>query len=518
MYLGELLIRHARYRPDHIGVVYKDHRLSYAVFNSDVNRLANALLARGFQKGDRIATVLPNCLELLTLYWAAAKTGIVAVPVSPLLQEEGLLSLFANANPNGIFASPAHCDAVRTINNRLGSAGDDRFYSVGDAVPGFTSYEDLIDGASTAEPDNAGLNGDDLYNIVYSSGTTGEPKGITHTHYIRSMYAALFASAWRMTPESIVLHSGALIFNGAFVTMLPSFFCGATFIFHEAFDACEVIETIAREKVTHIMLVPSQIAAIFNAPNFSVAKLSSLEMLLSLGAPLHLEYKTRIARELPGCFYELYGVTEGFITILDKTDFPRKPRSVGVPMQFNDIRIVDDKGETVGTGEIGEIIGRGPLMMPGYYDRPDLTAETIKDGWIHSGDLGTIDEDGFLYLVDRKKDMIISGGVNVYPRDIEEVIVRHAGVEAAAVFGVSHDKWGETPVAAIVTGEGITVTADALRSWINEHVGAKFQRVHDVLLLDEFPTNAAGKVLKRALREAYEKSLLERPRHRESSE
>ena len=187
-------------------------------------------------------------------------------------------------------------------------------------------------------------------------------------------------------------------------------------------------------------------------------------------------------------------------------------------MQFNEIRIVDEKGETVGTGEIGEIIGRGPLMMPGYYDRPDLTAETIKDGWIYSGDLGTVDEEGFLYLVDRKKDMIISGGVNVYPRDIEEVIVRHASVEAAAVFGISHDKWGETPVAAIVTRDGIAITADALRSWINEHVGAKFQRVHDVFLLDEFPTNAAGKILKRALREAYENSLSEMPRQRESSE
>lgn len=508
MYLGELLIRHARYRPGHTGVVYKDRRLSYSAFNDEVNRLANALRAEGFQKGDRIATVLPNCLELLTLYWAAAKTGIVVVPVSPLLQEEGLLSLFSNARPTGYFVGPAHSEAVSTVNDKIVTATPGRIYSVGGLTSSLVSYEGLIKGASASEPASGDLDGDDLYNIVYSSGTTGEPKGIMHSHYVRSMYAALFANAWRMTPESVVLHSGALIFNGAFVTMLPCFFCAGTFIFHEAFDAAEVIETIAREKVTHTMLVPSQISAIFNAPNYTAGKLQSLEMLLSLGAPLHLDIKERIARDLPDRFYELYGVTEGFITILDKTDFCRKPESVGVPMPFNEIRIVDEKGAALQPGEIGEIIGRGPLKMPGYYDRPDLTAETIKNGWIHSGDLGYVDEDGFLYLVDRKKDMIISGGVNVYPRDIEEVIARHPAVQETAVFGVAHEKWGETPVAAVVAGRGERLSAEDLKSWINAHVRAKFQRVHEVLLIDEFPKNAAGKVLKRTLRETYEKRAL----------
>ncbi len=505
MYLGELLIRHARYRPDHIAVVFKGRRLSYRDFNGNVNRLANALLENGLKKGDRIATVLPNCLELLTLYWVAAKTGIVVVPVSPLLHEEGLLSLFANARPAGYFAGPAHGDAVRAVNDKLGSAAPERIYCVGGPAPGLAAYDDLVNKATQNEPAGPLPEGSDLFNIVYSSGTTGEPKGIMHSHYVRSMYSVLFASAWRMKPESIALHSGALIFNGAFVTMLPSFFLGGTFIFHESFDAGEVIATIAHEKVTHIMLVPSQISAVLNAPNYCSAKLQTLEMLLSLGAPLHLDTKERIARELPGRFHELYGVTEGFITILDKTDFDKKPQSVGVPMQFNDIRVVDEKGGRLAPGEIGEIIGRGPMMMSGYYDRPDLTAETIKDGWIHSGDLGYVDDDGYLYLVDRKKDMIISGGVNVYPRDIEEVIVRHPGVLETAVFGVQHEKWGETPVAAVIAVSGGRMSAEELKSWINAHVRARFHRVHDVLLVDEFPKNAAGKILKRTLREDYEK-------------
>ncbi|MGI9388367.1 MAG: class I adenylate-forming enzyme family protein [Methyloligellaceae bacterium] len=504
MYLGELLDRNARYRPDHMGVIFKDRRLTYSTFDADVNRLANALNAKGFQKGDRIATILPNCLELLTLFWAAAKTGIVVVPVSPLLQEVGLFGLFSNARPTGYFVSPDHDIAVRAVNERIGSATPDRIFTIGGSSSASNSYEALVEGASSNTPTDITIDGQDLFNIFYTSGTTGEPKGIMHSHHVRSMYGTLFANAWRMTPESVVLHSGALIYNGAFVTMLPCFFSAGTFIFHEAFEPAEVIATIAREKVTHIMLVPSQITALLNAVNYESAKLQTLEMLLSLGAPLHLEIKKKFAYDVPGRFYELYGVTEGFITFLDKTDFDKKPSSVGVPMQFNEIRIADDKGAPLPTGEIGEIIGRGPMMMAGYYDRPDLTASTIKNGWIHSGDLGYVDKDGFLYLVDRKKDMIISGGVNVYPRDIEEVIVRHPAIKETAVFGVAHEKWGETPIAAVTLQTGERQMAADLKSWINDHVPAKFQRVYEVLVVNEFPRNAAGKILKRTLREAYE--------------
>ena len=197
--------------------------------------------------------------------------------------------------------------------------------------------------------------------------------------------------------------------------------CGATFIVHRAFDAEAFIATVERERVTHTMLVPSQIIAILNAAGFDPARLSSLQMVLSLGAPLHKEYKDRLNRLLPDRFYELYGLTEGFITVLDRDDAQRKAGSVGVPPPFYSMRIVGDDGCEVPAGQVGEILGRGPITMPGYFNRPDLTAQALAGGWLHTGDLGYVDEEGFLYLVDRKKDMIDSGGVKVYPKDIEEI-------------------------------------------------------------------------------------------------
>ena len=253
------------------------------------------------------------------------------------------------------------------------------------------------------------------------------------------------------------------------------------------------------------MMVPAQIIAMLNAPNFAPEKLSSLEMILALGAPLHLEHKETLNRLLPGRFYELYGLTEGFVTVLDKHDYHRKPASVGIPLPLFDMKIVDGAGNELPANQVGEICGKGPILMPGYYQRPDLTEKAIVDGWLHSGDLGYVDDDGFLYLVDRMKDMIISGGVNVYPRDIEEVVVQHPAVNEAAVFGVPDAKWGETPVATVTLKAGYETTPEALKAWINERVGAKFQRVAQVQILSEFPRNVAGKILKREMRTAFER-------------
>ena len=215
---------------------------------------------------------------------------------------------------------------------------------------------------------------------------------------------------------------------------------------HEAFLAA-----IRAERVTHVMMVPSQIAALLDAPGCTREALASIEALCSVGAPLPVEHKARLRHVAPGALYELYGLTEGFVTILDRTDFDRKMGSVGTPTYFNEMRIVADDGRELAPGEVGEIVGRGPLMMPGYHGRPDLTSQAIVNGWLYTGDLGYADEDGFLFLVDRKKDLIISGGVNVYPKDIEEVLTTHPAVREAAVFGIPHDKWGEAPVGAVIS-------------------------------------------------------------------
>jgi acyl-CoA synthetase (AMP-forming)/AMP-acid ligase II len=505
MNVGSLLPRHARFRGDHTALVVGDQQLSYLQFNSYVNRLANALLAAGLSKGDKLATVLPNCLELMAAFWAAGKTGIVIVPASPMLQDAGLTSLISDSDAVMVLGHASHADVFDRIRGGLPAVAKDRLVLVGDGLdlPGFRSYENLLATGSEDEPPDAGLGDDDVFNIMYSSGTTGEPKGIVHSHYVRAMYCMIWASTFRILPESIILHAGSIVFNGAWVDMLPWMFTGATYILHESFDAENVIETIHREKVTHIIMVPAQIVAVLGSPAFAPEKLESLEMLHSVGAPLLLEHKQQINEQLPGRFYELYGVTEGFMTVLDKHDAVRKVASVGSTPAFMEVKVLREDGGECAPGEVGEICGRSPCLMSGYYKRPDLTEKALVNGWFHSGDAGYLDDDGYLYLVDRIKDMIISGGVNVYPKDIEEVIVQHPAVREVAVFGTPDQKWGEVPVAAVLFNEGLEVGTDELIGWTNQRVAAKYQRIRGVVVYDEFPRNVAGKTLKREMRDTY---------------
>ena len=510
MNIGTLFSRHARYRPNHPALVFEDKRLTHLQLNKEINRLANALQALGVSKGDKVATILPNCLELLEVYWAVAKMGAVVVPFSTLLRGKAMATLLRDSDTRMVITNASFVKAIDAIKPELPGIAHDRYILIDSSnMVGYRGYHALKAAANDQEPEGFKVSGEDPFNIMYSSGTTGMPKGIVHTHAIRLAYGTTFAAAYRMTPESITMHAGAIVFNGAFVDMMPTFFVGATYILLSQFDPVSYIETIEQEKVTHVMMVPAQIIAMLNAPNFSSDALQSLEMILSLGAPLHKRHKEELNSHLPVRFYELYGLTEGFVTVLDKYDYAAKPESVGVPPPLFEMKILNEKGEETGPGEVGEICGKGPILMPGYYKRPDLTEQTIVDGWLHSGDLGYVDEDGFLYLVDRKKDMIISGGVNVYPRDIEEIVVQHPAVREAAVFGVPHEKWGETPMAAVTLHKPDSVTDEELCTWINERVEAKFQRVAGVIIMDDFPRNVAGKTLKREIRKPYWEGLKE---------
>jgi acyl-CoA synthetase (AMP-forming)/AMP-acid ligase II len=503
MELSSLLEHHSRYRPHATAVVFGQQRLDYSSFNARVNRVAHLLNGLGVKMTERVATLLPNTLELLELYWACARIGAVVVPLSPLLTGVGLSSLINDAGAVCLVTQQSLLPIVESVLPELMTLAPGRVLLIDGGQPPWGNYAALAAAAPETEPPSATVTADDLFNIMYTSGTTGLPKGIMHSHRVRAMYALLLGAAWRMTPESVVLHTGAIVFNGAFVTLMPAFHLGATYILHRQFDPAAMIDTITREKVTHIMLVPAQIIALLDSPAFDAQKLASLQMILSLGAPLAQPRKDQLNRLLPGRFHELYGLTEGFVTILDKTDVERKAGSVGCPPPFSEVRIVGEDGRDLQPGQPGEIVGRGPFAMQGYWRKPELTAETLHDGWIHSGDIGTLDDEGYLYLIDRKKDMIDSGGVKVYPRDIEEIAARHPAIAEVAVFGIPHPTWGETPLAAVVLKPGAGATAEELRDWINERVAARYQRVQSVVIKPEFPRNAAGKTLKRDMRDPY---------------
>jgi len=388
MNIGTIIPRHAQFRPNHTALVFENARLTYRQFSEKVNQLANALHDLGIQKGDKIATILPNSVEVVTIYWAVAQMGYVVVPLSPMLRNLGLQSLLNDSDSIMVITTQDMVQHLDPLREGLTNIPDENYILIDGEADGFRTYSNLVEGASTNKPPYVQNFGEDLYNIIYSSGTTGLPKGIMHDHNVRSAYCTGFSASYRITPESVILHTGSLVFNGAFLTFMPAFYQGATYILHPYFDVERMIKTVKEEKVTHMMMVPSQIVAMLNSPSFDPAQMQSLEMICTVGAPLHLEHKKALTDALPDIFYELYGLTEGFVTVLDKTMYVDKPASVGVPLPLYEMRIVDARGEDVPPNTVGEIVGRGPITMPGYYKRPDLTENAIRDGWLFSGDMG----------------------------------------------------------------------------------------------------------------------------------
>ncbi|HVN41219.1 MAG TPA: AMP-binding protein, partial [Steroidobacteraceae bacterium] len=351
------------------------------------------------------------------------------------------------------------------------------------------------------------INPDDECNLIYSSGTTALPKGIVHTHACRMRWAYDCAIALRYRSGCRTLCSLGLFSNISWVSMLATILVGGTIVLLRHFDAREALRTIATEGITHGAFVPVQLERMLAEPARKELD-CRLEAIMCCGSPLAPEVKLGFAREFRCELIELYGLTEGLITILAPEDFERKLRSVGKPVLGADIRILGEDDREVPVGQTGEIVGLGRLVMAGYHARDDANREATwvdADGriWLRTGDLGRLDEEGFLYIVDRKKDMILSGGQNVFPADIEVIMREHPSVGEVAVVGVPSRKWGETPVAVIVPVAGQSFDAEAIIAWTNERVGRQ-QRIHGAVSRDSLPRNPNGKVLKRELRREFE--------------
>ncbi len=503
--LPEIFALHGRWRGNRDAVVCGDRRQTWSEFSADINRFANALLASGVQPKDHVVVLMSNGLPMVHALFGTMRAGCASVPINLSVSDDGLVSMIRDAGATAIVTTPDQRPRVDALRARL--PDDVLLYLLADeSAEHWTSWDAFLADAGGAAP-AVDIDPDDVLNIIYSSGTTGLPKGIVHTHRGRRDWAYDLAIALRYHGGARTLLTIGLYSNISWVGMLCTLLAGGTIFVHPRFDARAFLETTEAERITHTAMVPIQFQRVVEAQLEHAADVSSMQAMMSAGSPLHEGLRRRLFELFPNGIIELYGLTEGIITTLDPEDAEGHWSSVGKPLLGTDIRIIGDDDREVARGESGEIVSRGRITMPGYLNRPEATSDAMYHDehgvqWIRTGDIGHLDEDGYLYIVDRKKDMILSGGQNVYPQDIEAVLVDHEEVDDVAVIGLASSRWGETPVALVVPRQPDAFDAQALKDWCNGRVG-KQQRIADVIVVDALPRNPNGKILKRELRDAY---------------
>ena len=488
-------------------VVCGRERLTWEEFHHRTNLVANALLGLGLEKGDKVCFFMLNSISMYELLWGTIKAGGVVVPLNVMMAQDALPAMINNCEAGLIFVDAmtfGQIDAVRAALPGIGAQG---FFGAGFDLDGWRSYDGLVDGQAGDDPD-VDIVFSDSMSIIYSSGTTGIPKGIEHSHLARHMYSVGAGPAFGVDRYATVVCSTPLYTNGTWINMLPAVYFGGTVVLLSKFSASEFIDAVDREGGTHAFLVPTQIIVIL-AEEKKPGALKTLRGILSGGAPLTTTTFNELADNYPHVgLYEIYGITEGFITVAEPRDWERGKRgSVGKPLFGADVQIIDAQGKSLPRGETGEIVAWSAGLMKGYYRDPQRTEEMIWRGpknrtYLKSGDIGKLDEDGFIYVSGRAKDMIISGGINIFASDIEEVFMAHEEVKEVAVIGVPHEKWGETPLLLAIMHPGATATESGLAAWGNQRLG-KFQRVDRCEFRGEFPRATHVKVLKRVLRDSY---------------
>lgn len=516
MLLQDLLRRNAKLFPNKTAVVFQNNRFNFRELQERTNRLANGLMHLGVQKGDRVGVLLNNCHQYVELYFATPKAGAIITPLNYRLAGRELSWIINNAEANVFIFQENYFPTVEAIKSELKSVNH-YICTEGDRQ-GLVNYEELIAQSSAEEPE-VDVHDEDVMSIFYTSGTTGKPKGAMLTH--RNMISN---SQVINIEQKIKVGDVFLIISPLYHTITPAcmyahMYRGNTNVAIDRFDPQLMLEAIQNERVTHVFLVPAMITFTLEYPEIKKFDLSPLRMIWYGGSPMPVN-RIKQAKGVFGCeLGQGFGMTEigpCFVSVLSPEDHivlsPEQERrliSVGRNYSNTEVKIVDDADREVPIGTVGEICVQGPNVMKGYWRMPQESAEALKGGWFHTGDLGRFDEEGFLYVVDRKKDMIISGAENIYSAEVENALSSHPAVLEVAVIGVPDEKWGEAVKAVVVLREGMKATEEELIEHCKQRL-ASYKKPKSIDFMERLPRNVMGKILKTELREKYWKGYEKR--------
>ena len=501
--IAELVREHARARPGRAALIAGDETLTYGQLDTLMDRIAAALRRDGVAPGDAIAICANASPRYAAVYLGALRAGVAVAPLAPSVTPAAFASMLGDARPRVLFVDAAALEALGDTAASLREST--RCVSFDGRAPG-EPFDHWL-GNAPAAPQHADVPPEAPFNIIYSSGTTGTPKGIVQSHGMRWSHVARGAN-YLYGPEGVTVLATPLYSNTTLVVFFPTLAFGGTVVLMPKFDAAGYLALAQAHRMTHTMLVPVQYQRIMALPNFDTFDLSATLFKFCTSAPFNAALKADVLKRWPGGLIEFYGMTEGGGTcILAAHEHPDKLHTVGQPAPGHDIRLIDEAGRELAPGETGEVVGHSAGMMLGYHHQPQKTREaewfdTSGKRFIRTGDVGRFDADGFLTLLDRRKDMVISGGFNIYPSDLEAVLREHAAVADVAVVGVPSQQWGETPIAFVVRREGHAASEAELLQWANAKVG-KTQRLASLQFIAELPRSAIGKVLKRELRDAH---------------
>jgi len=512
MNIGDLLARNANKFPHKTAVVAETRSFSFRELNDRVNRLANSLLDSGLRKGDRIGVLVHNCYQFIELYFASAKTGAIFCPYNNHFKQSELKDILEYSTPRYLFVDSDFVELVGALKPELNSV--EKYICLQKtSLPFMEDYEALVAHGRGEEPKIRVLE-NDVLSIIFTGGTTGKPKGAMRTHRHLMSNAVAGVIELKVDYDERVMITFPMYHVACEDNIVRHSFMPNTFYIRRegAFNPEEVLAYISKERITRCQFVPTMIHSLIQAPNIDRYDLSSLRLILYAASVMPVELLKKALAIFSCGFAQLYGQTESgpLTTVLKPEDHvldgseKRLARlaSCGKPVINYEIRVVDAEENDIPVGEVGEIIGRSEAMMAGYWQMPEQTAKKLRNGWLHTGDLGRMDEDGYVYMVERKDDLIISGGVNVYPREIEEVLYGHPAVSEASVIGLPDEHWGEVVKAVIVPKQGVQVTEKEIIEFCGKNL-AGFKKPKSVEFWEDLPKSPQGKILKKEIRKHY---------------